>query len=287
MTERAKKLLLLYYKQSRKIRRVSGLPPLTFKAKKAGTLENYRIYGNTVSGESVGDRTGNLFDFGEWSKNINANDDNSLAKGIDGITITANSNDAFTTPYAYVHEGVYKIYVKPNTNYLLSWVSNNNLFGRVFIFKNGIPDGTHAVSANNNTTKYLLFGTDADTELITLRFGVGTAGNTITYSKIMLNEGSTPLPYEPYGYRVPVTVSNGADTQTIPIYLTEQIRKVGDEAEYIDYGEQKQHRIGADDVDVTLPELPVLPGTNTLTVGTEVQPSSVEIKGRIKAAGGD
>ena len=55
MTERAKKLLLLYYKQSRKIRRVSGLPPLTFKAKKAGTLKDYRIYGNTAGGESVGD----------------------------------------------------------------------------------------------------------------------------------------------------------------------------------------------------------------------------------------
>ena len=33
---------------------------------------------------------------------------------------------------------------------------------------------------------------------------------------------------------------------------------------------------------VTLPALPVLPGTNTLTVGTEVQPSGVEITGRIK-----
>jgi hypothetical protein len=39
MTERAKKLLLLYYKQSRKIRRVSGLPPLTFKAKKGGNAQ--------------------------------------------------------------------------------------------------------------------------------------------------------------------------------------------------------------------------------------------------------
>jgi hypothetical protein len=111
--------------------------------------------------------------------------------------------------------------------------------------------------------------------------------NYTDLSKIMLNSGSTPLPYEPYGYKVPVTVSNGTDTQTVPIYLPEQIKKVGDEAEYIDYAEQKQHRIGADNIDVTLPALPVLPGTNTLTVGTEVQPSSVEIKGRIKAAGGD
>ena len=195
---------------------VEGVPPISFNGIGENLLD-YRIDG--ASG-GVGDRTENLFDFGEWSKNINANRDNSLAKGIDGITITANSNDAFTIPYAYAYEGVYKIYVKPNTNYLLSWVSNNNLYGRVFIFKNGIPDNTHMVSTNNNTTKYLLFGTDADTEFITLRFGVETTGNTITYSKIMLNEGSTALPYEPYGYKVPVVVNgknllqNNATSQT-------------------------------------------------------------------------
>ncbi len=62
-------------------------------------------------------------------------------------------------------------------------------------------------------------------------------------SKIMINVGNTPLPYEPYGYKVPMTVSNGTDTLTTPIYLPEQIKKVGDEAEYIDYAEQKQHRV--------------------------------------------
>lgn len=44
-------------------------------------------------------------------------------------------------------------------------------------------------------------------------------------------------------YRVPVTVSNGTDSQTSPIYLPEQIKMVGNEAEYIDYEEQKQHRV--------------------------------------------
>ena len=254
---------------------------LTFRSKKAGRLSDYRIYGNTVNGESVGDRTGNLFDFGEWSKNINASNDNSLAKGIDGITITANSNDAFTTPYAYVHEGVYKIYVKPNTNYLLSWVSNNNLFGRVFIFKNGIPDGTHAVNTDNNKTKYLLFGTDADTEFVTLRFGVSNAGDSITYSKIMLIEGSTALPYEPYGYRVPIT----NNSETANIYLDKPLTKSGDNADYIDYAEQKRYNAGGTNEDVTLPAISTLAGTNTLTIGTEVQPSRVEVKGRIKAVG--
>ena len=44
-------------------------------------------------------------------------------------------------------------------------------------------------------------------------------------------------------YSVPVTVTNGTDTETTNIYLPEQIKMVGDEAEYIDYGEQKQHRV--------------------------------------------
>ena len=70
---------------------------------------------------------------------------------------------------------------------------------------------------------------------------------------------------------------------TTPIYLPEQIRKVGDEAEYIDYGEQKQHFADGTETDVTLPALPVAAGTNVLSVGTEVQPSNIEIKGKIKA----
>jgi hypothetical protein len=36
------------------------------------------------------------------------------------------------------------------------------------------------------------------------------------------------------------------------------------------------------EVDVTLPAISTLAGTNTLTVETEVQPSGVKIKGHIK-----
>lgn len=44
-------------------------------------------------------------------------------------------------------------------------------------------------------------------------------------------------------YLVPVTVTNGVDTQTTNLYLPEQIKMVGDKAEYVDYKEQKQHRV--------------------------------------------
>ena len=101
-------------------------------------------------------------------------------------------------------------------------------------------------------------------------------------SKIMVNVGNTPLPYEPYGYRVPVTVANGTDTVTTNIYIPEQLKMVGDKAEYVDYKEQKQHFADGTSTDVLLPTLPTLSGTNTLSVGTAVQPSNIEITGKVK-----
>ena len=100
----------------------------------------------------------------------------------------------------------------------------------------------------------------------------------------MLNTGSEPLPYEPYGYRVPVTVTNGTDTQTTNIYLPEPLTKSGDNADYIDYAAQKRHNSDGTESSVTLPEISTFAGTNTLSVGTTVQPSAVEVTGRIKSA---
>ena len=253
MTERAKKLLWLYYKQSRKIRRVSGLPPLTFKAKKAGTLKNYRIYGNTVNGENVGDRTANLIQGSIKNANIGNNG-------------KINTSNEFILVYAPVVTGE-------------SYTISNNNGTNVYAFYNVVPSTETETSYDNNRQ---IFSTSTIT-VVPPTTGYIAVRLANTAQDIMINPGSTAVPYEPVGYRVPVTVND----VTTDLYLPEPIKMVGDEAEYIDYAEQKMHRIGADDIDVTLPALPVLPGTNTLTVGTEVQPSGVEIKGRIKAAGGD
>lgn len=288
MTEHAKKLLWLYYEQSKKNRTIEGSPPLTFTGK-GKNLKNYRIYGNTVNGESVGDlvtegeHTGeycvpitvegsNLFNFSKWSINVATNTGNDIIKNIDSITLIANNNDTFTTPYAYIHTDLYKINVKPNTTYVLSWSSNNNLSGRVFVFKNGVVDGAHMISVNNAEKKFLLFDTDANTEFVTLRFGINNAGDSITYSKIMLIEGSVVVPYEPY--HEPITTN---------IYLPTQIKIIENEVEYVDFKTQKQYFANGTSADVALPILMTLSGTNTLSVGTEVQPSKVEIKGKIKA----
>lgn len=90
----------------------------------------------------------------------------------------------------------------------------------------------------------------------------------------MIKKRNIQSAYEPY--HAPVTTN---------LYLPEQIKMVGDEAEYVDYKEQKQHFADGTSVDVTLPALPTLSGTNTLSVGTEVQPSRIQLKGKIAIGG--
>lgn len=65
-------------------------------------------------------------------------------------------------------------------------------------------------------------------------------GNTINGESVgdLITEGEHAGEYS-----VPVTVTNGTNTETTNIYLPEQIKKVGDEAEYIDYEEQKMHKV--------------------------------------------
>lgn len=348
-----------------KIKTISGAPPLSFKAK-AGALKDYRIYGNTANGESVGDRTGNLFD--GTVKNGNYTTNFSATNRVRGLSSTLiNIGDTITVSnYSNINLDIAFCIVNENGK---NQIDNDELLS----FSNRLYDSDWQNNSFTYTSEY--------SGWIYLLFKEHTT--TITkedITNIMLNAGSTALPYEPYGYRVPVTISNGTDTLTTPIYLPEQIKKVGDEAEYIDYGEQKfvkkfyeltlnfddmnnsetypgwsggtavveycnkirslatdnpnnympiQYssisnftatfnvnsnnsilylgnsivightqselkeiyagqsitfilKISDTDLDVTLPALPTLTGTNVLTVGTAVQPSGVEITGRIK-----
>lgn len=182
---------------------VEGVPPLSFEANGYNLL-NYKIDG--ASG-GVGDRTKNLFNFNGWSENLSVSGNNELIINNDSITITAVSNDAFTMPFYNVHSNIYRIDVLPNSQYVLSWDSNNTLPGRVYVFKNGLSGSENYVQVDNASKKYITFSTNENTNFITIRFGVTNAGNSITYSNIQLEEGSIATDYEPYGYKVPVVVN--------------------------------------------------------------------------------
>ena len=137
---------------------------------------------------------------------------------------------------------------------------------------NNLGTGTDLANKGNPLIQGAPFGTFMITDARVSYIRFNDLSNSLD-TKYMLVEGvytaETMPPYEPY-YE-PVTTN---------LYLPEPIKMVGDEAEYIDYAEQQFHRISDSDLDVTLPALPVLPGTNTLTVGTEVQPSGVEMYSR-------
>ena len=270
MTTRTKRLLWLM-SQKPKLRTFSGVPPLTFKAKKSGTLKNYRIYGNTVNGDSVGDRTGNLFD----------------GNFLQGYWAYADGRFTYTNTWICTT----KIPCTGGQMYTYSFSKASRWFG--FVWYDG--DGDY-ISTNNrqdgSNTQYRLYFAEApsNAEFMAMNIAGYPDYNSIILpsdiTDFMLVEGkytSETMPnYEPYGYRVPVTVTNGTDTETTNIYLPEQIKMVGDEVEYVDYKEQKQHFADGTSTDVLLPTLPTLSGTNTLSVGTEVQPSNIEITGKIK-----
>lgn len=271
MTDKAKKLLMLY-EQSGKRKTLKSVPPLTFKGY-GKNLKNYRIYGNTVDGESVGDLVESGEHSGEYivpvkieGKNLLQNTATSLT--INGVTFTVNNDKSITCNGTATGTAAITI----NTIFLInstkisgcpmggSWssfeldllnINTNNV--------DVIDAGNGAVIQNENSYR------------VRIRIASGYTCNNLTFYPMIRKADITDDTYEPY--HAPVTT---------PIYLPEQIKKVGDEAEYIDFREQKQHFVDGTSTDITLPALPTLSDTNILSVGTAVQPSKVEITGKIK-----
>ena len=232
---------------------------LTFRSKKAGRLSDYRIYGNTVGGESVGDLVESGEHAGEYKVDVTVEGKNLLqntatSQTINGVTFTVNGDGSVTCNGTAIATAFFMI----NNDGILLRITNNAT--NYYVEDKG--HGTIIDSMASGNTK------------IIIRVPASYTCDNLTFYPMIRRADIEDDTYEPY--HTPVTT---------PIYLPEPIKMVGDEAEYIDYGEQKMHRIGADDIDVTLPAIPTLTGTNVLSVGTAVQPSRVEVKGRIKAVG--
>lgn len=267
-------------KKRRKIKTISGSPPLSFKAK-AGTLKDYRIYGNTAGGEAVGDLEATGEHAGEYKVPVTVEGKNLLkniatSQIINGITFTVNDDKSITVfgeltntnatfvianssdiPGRFDHSSA----IIPKDLTIISTTTNNSIPLRA-----QYTDDTYKGVITNDTP----FIVPKDIGMVYIQVAESLPEPVTIYPMIRKAyiEDDT---YEPY--HAPITT---------PTYLPEQIRKVGDEAEYIDYGQQKQHFADGTETDVTLPALPTLAGTNVLTVGTAVQPSDVYIKGRIK-----
>lgn len=164
---------------------VEGTLPLSFEAN-GNNLLNYRIDG--ASG-GVGERTKNLFD----------------KKNTEIIHAYFSPENLWQ-----VNEDSSSIIIKvrPNTQYTLSIGTAISIFriyktslenpepGKSNVFTPIIRSSnikTYTFTTDNDTTYIIFQGTNADTEM--------------WINSLILNLGSTSLPYEPYGYKVPVVVN--------------------------------------------------------------------------------
>lgn len=186
----------------------TGTLPATLQTVE-GYLESYKIYGNTVQGgtptpenpiepEGVGERTANLFD--------------ASTVEVGGITP---STGAETTDSTRRRSGF--ISVEPSADYGLSReITSSGSYLWVIAYdenKTIVTDATALagysgvlVRGTTLTVNQWTFATTPTTRYI--RWYV-TLNNS--YRNIMLNLGSTALPYEPYGYKLPI-LSNSTVT---------------------------------------------------------------------------
>lgn len=106
-----------------------------------------------------------------------------------------------------------KVYLSAGT-YTFSWGKNVNVV-RLII------DGNYSVAGGTNISSYTI--TSTTDGYVGISFRDTTSGTTVwdNTTPIMLNAGSTAKPYEPFGYKIPISLNN----VTYPIYISEPLRK--------------------------------------------------------------
>ena len=264
---------------------VTGIPPLTFTANKKGLLKNYRIYGNTVNGESVGDKTVNILPLSRTPLTEIKGDFLCEYDGLGTFTLTTDKDSTAGMEFVIPLMRNFTIPVSVGQGGTGCWQMNNTLNYKADLRLNYNEinvDSWGLYEVNRRHSSYISMGNKVINN-ISICVGAGNTQKKIVISPAFVENVTEQVPFEPYGYKIPVTLT--ADSaETTDIYLDEPLAKSGNNADYIDYATQKRHNSDGTESSATLPEIAVAVGTNTLTVGTEVQPSRVELTGRIKEA---
>ena len=181
----------------------SGTPTITFNSKING-ISSCSIYGNgqqigVPSPDNIiipnfcGMRTGNLFDMSDFQL----------------LQVTS-------TAYRYGTN----VGVLPQGSYTFS---ATKLAGAQSIYLTSKLNNTYSQTTISSVP--FTFSADGESEyIIRTASNTGTTWEAEKYSDMMLNAGATALPYEPYGYKIPITCAG----QTVPVYLgqTQTVRRI-------------------------------------------------------------
>lgn len=217
----------------------TGTPPFNFDTSDTSLFSWY------ITGDGVGDKTANLFD--------KANDIE--AYYLDGTTGEYKSTGSTSRTALIKCTG--------NETYTISAYSRTF---RVAFYSTKPTNGTAAISFNNfdygayeDHSKTVTAPQNAE-YMAFFCYNSGTEAQTYTeneiFSTVMINTGSTALPFEPYGYK-------------IPILCNENLTNI-----YIDAPLSENEILYSNDVDTVIT---TDVGENTLTVETTVQPAEMQI----------
>lgn len=253
---RIEELFIEWLHQRSSIKVLEGVPPLSFTSK-GKPLTAWSITGNTVQNgtptpdtpqevKAVGDRTENLFDKTQPTTTTNKY---LLSNGEES---SSSSGWAVSTYIPVNGEYVTISGVGGNSPSICAYDSNMQFVrGKNYA-------GTNITTINISECSYIRFS-----------YVTSVQGNTA-----MLNYGSTALPYEPYGYKIPVVTSaDGTEPITTPIYLQTPLYS-GD----VLRSDGTITRSDGTAETFTAPQIPTLNGTTVIDVDTTVKPSNVYIE---------
>lgn len=234
----------IYYRTHKGSNTKASIPPLTFVSN-GENLVDYRIDG--ASG-GVGDKTDNL-----WNEKATTDTDEYIDAS--GNIATGEGNR-----YLYL-----KVNVSPSTNYVFKWtksvsgIGSNAAYIRISEYTQSNRFIRRVLcNCSGQTQKAFSFTTDSNTSYIDVRTESATSLKSQHLTGVMLITGTIPPEtYEPYGYKIPI-VCGGTTTN---IYLDEPL--------------EESESISMSDTGVSIP---TINGSNTLSIGTTVQPSNMYIK---------
>ena len=117
-----------------------------------------------------------------------------------GVTLTATEDDCYTND-GLDFEDAENTYLAPipisvGESITLSWEADRTYSANIYIFPNAQLEGL--VVCNNNENRPLTYTATEGITFVTIRFSATKAGDTISYRNIMVNKGTTALPFEPY-----------------------------------------------------------------------------------------
>jgi hypothetical protein len=182
------------------VQTLTGQPPLSFKSngtpliswsmKGNGSQQGTPTPDNPIMPEFVGVRTGNLWD-----------------EDYIGIIGDLKYVPVFVGDGPFTLSTDTPIYSGNAPLFLLS----GNVTSGASTSKNGVYNGVSRTTNSSNGYITIAFRRQSE------------ESNPVTH-KTMLNLGSTALPYEPFGYKIPITCAG----QTVPVYLgqTQTVRRV-------------------------------------------------------------